>query len=585
MGTDSGDGVAGKLVDELRQLAGKVEQLEDRVVQLESSSGAAAQFPGPLGLAEPDNTKQQEEVVTKQQEEVVGADASRPGHSSVFLGRVAVVCFVLIGALVLRVVSRAGIIAPGIGTALGLVYCVLLLAVPAMLRRRESTHEPAVAPVLEMCGVMLAGTIVLESAHRGGPLGVGQGAALLAGLSVAVAAFAWLQRLPKLLAVGHLVVLVTAVGLGLTAQALPLRGAAVLVTSGAVLLLARRLRGPWLHAVAMLPVMLVLAGAVLGLARRPETPPEVINLLLMLCAVLWAMTAGHALWSRGEPQGFRRLQLPLVTLWLVVLGLFVHPLPAAICGLALSLVLLTGLVVRGRVAERQDLLAMCAWLPLITAPWVDPSGLSLGALALVHQRLGLRHELPRARILSHFLMLAAVIFYLAGGSLSAGPGGWPLAVRLGVGLFVALFAVLHFAGELWALRRGTALPVWLPALSLTALGGVTLGVIHLAAHAWLGAGSTYSLFMTVTLATLSVVVMVVSRKLAFRPGGVVAMAVIGLLGLKVLARDLVRLEGISLLCSVLALGVAAGIISLLLRSESWREPGGEVEAAEQDTEE
>ena len=53
------------------------------------------------------------------------AAAAGAGFSSVFLGRVAVVCFVLIGALVLRVRSRGGAIAPSLGTSLGLVYCAL----------------------------------------------------------------------------------------------------------------------------------------------------------------------------------------------------------------------------------------------------------------------------------------------------------------------------------------------------------------------------------------------------------------------------------------------------------------------------
>ncbi len=292
-----------------------------------------------------------------------------------------------------------------------------------------------------------------------------------------------------------------------------------------------------------------------------------------LCLALWLMTALQALLSAEEPRGFERAQFPLVTLWAAILGLHVYPAPAAMGGLVLALALLAGLAARKQFAKRQELLTMCAWLPLISAPWIDPTGLTLAVLALVLLRLGIKEELPRARVLSHFLLLAAVIVCLGGTEISAELGQRLFAVQMGAAALLTLLAGLHFAGDLSAARRGGALPGWLPILPMTACGITLLSSARQVALFLLGEGATYNLAQTIILAAATVSVMFIARGLSFRPGGGVALAMTALLGMKVLLRDLFSLEGLPLLFSVLALGVTAGIISLLLRSEAWRALG------------
>ncbi len=129
---------------ELRRLGATLASLEQRILRLE-------------GLTP---SEEIEEQPVKAVEEPVHEESAYP----VFFTRLAAVCFILVGALVLRVVTQQQILAPGLGVSFGLGYCAILLAGPLLLHRvwLMSKH----GSVLQYCSMVLAPLIVVEIFYK-----------------------------------------------------------------------------------------------------------------------------------------------------------------------------------------------------------------------------------------------------------------------------------------------------------------------------------------------------------------------------------------------------------------------------------
>ncbi|MEW6490207.1 MAG: hypothetical protein AB1578_20155, partial [Thermodesulfobacteriota bacterium] len=126
--------------ERLEALAQEVRRLADRVAKLEAVAAPPATS---RPAAAPDDS-------SGAQAAAPGADAPW-GRASTVLSRTALVCFVLVVALVLRTLADAGILGPGPGTALGLGYAGLLLGWGWLSYPRR----PPVASLVAVCGALL----------------------------------------------------------------------------------------------------------------------------------------------------------------------------------------------------------------------------------------------------------------------------------------------------------------------------------------------------------------------------------------------------------------------------------------------
>ncbi len=82
--------------------------------------------------------------------------------------RLAVVCFVLVGALILRMVTELGVLPPLAGMVVGLAYAAGLMVTPRLLDR--ITFVRTLGPFFQACGAALAPLVVMEMTRRYGAL-------------------------------------------------------------------------------------------------------------------------------------------------------------------------------------------------------------------------------------------------------------------------------------------------------------------------------------------------------------------------------------------------------------------------------
>ncbi len=128
---------------QLKALAQRIEVLEARL------DGAVI-----AGAPAPVKTKPAGEITEEASEAVL----AWVGKSSL-LPRLAVLCFLLVVALILRTVTDSNILDKGVGSILGMLYAAVLMAWGWRLYRQESP----LAPVFSVCGAILLFSIVVET--------------------------------------------------------------------------------------------------------------------------------------------------------------------------------------------------------------------------------------------------------------------------------------------------------------------------------------------------------------------------------------------------------------------------------------
>ena len=294
------------------------------------------------------------------------------GDSARLLNNLALICFVLVGALALRTVARQAWISPATGTVCGLVYCLALMLLPRLIWRRRV--GPAL--LLPACGGLLSPLIVLEMTHLGAMKPGAAAAVFAVGAAVGVLVGA-LQRSAVLTAVVLLAQMGGVVALGLTPEGGVLRGAA-LVLMAASALAAAQLRGwPFLRPLVLVPVGLALSLGVLLTAQRQPLAAEVTPGLLLSALALLVLLVVNLAARVSRLDAFERACLPVAAVWTYWLAAFSKvpalPVVAGACGV-LALVLAwwlgrrrpapgpyPGLVATGALL----LLSVLPWAPVI----------------------------------------------------------------------------------------------------------------------------------------------------------------------------------------------------------------------------
>lgn len=557
--------------ERIEALSQEVRRLADRVAKLEADAAPHAE---PIPAAAPAASFRAEAAATED---------STWGGASTVLSRTALVCFVLVIALVLRTLADAGILGPAPGTALGLGYGGLLLGWGWLSHPRR----PPVASLLAVCGALLLCAVVLEAATR---LGVLSPAAAYAVLAVSGGALALLghRGLAPAVCAGVPALLLCAFVLAHRQPALGGPGAVVFAAFLAAESVGLRPRCAWLSwlaaaaaaglwwgwaagaggaTVAAGPWVLPLLGATaalhLGAAyRRARKTAELggglLGGILPVLTVAWAFPAA-AVYAPGSP-------------WLGVGGA---------AGSGLLLFLAYRLAVRdGRATTGTgafSLASACLLAASLTVGW----GLVAGALPLLAAfawglaALAARWESPGARAVSYALqggtaLGAAAAVLLAGGA----PASLPEA---GAAAGAALLAGAHFR---WCRNRppplgsgfferfdrtdDTAVVVLLSGLLLAFLA--LRSAVYPGIAAWArDVPGTFQAAQSVILHVSATALALAAVRRGDRELRAVALLVIGAAALKTLAHDLLTLGGLPLLASVSLFGASAGAIAVMLR--------------------
>jgi hypothetical protein len=486
-------------------------------------------------------------------------------QSHILLQRASIVCFVLLGAQLLRYLTRGGLVPVGLGLGLGLAYSGALLFAPTLIARRRSNWPHRT--LLEVCGGLLAPLMILEAVHRGGELTVPQAAMCLGGLGLATAALGLLGRSSVTVTGVSLCVVATTAALGLTPAGAVLRGG-ILVGMVAIAHLISRRAGPsYLRPLVTLPVLLLLGAGIVLTGRRAGIPPHVPTALLSCLLASWSLIGLNYALRRKTIDQFERAGLFVATLLTYGLGSFLQPAVAGPAGAALaSLSLAVGILGRGKSAPASvtsDLTSLGALLAVISFPVIDPTCAALAVLShLVLRATGQNHAWRWTGVWARLLAIAAAIAAVFRGVAISHAGGLGALPALLTGLVCAA-VLLHYYLDVRRVRgddRGGGLAV------VTLVSGLVLAAVTavMIAKLLFADAANQHLVLTVALACACIALLASGRR--YTAPKVLGLLGLVLLGLKVLLFDMGRQEGLRLLVSLSTLGVAALLASIVTRA-------------------
>ncbi|MBI5508563.1 MAG: hypothetical protein HY903_07405 [Deltaproteobacteria bacterium] len=497
------------------------------------------------------------------------APVAAGGLFATLFSRMALVCFALVGALVLRVATQGGYLPNVTGTAVGLAYSALLLALPALLRRVGSPHAGAAA-VLQYCAVVLAPLVILEMVHRIQvlPVGVASAVLLVVGLGgISIAATTGARGLAALSLVADLGGILL---LGPSPEGASIRALSAFVLVIVSLWLAHRKTWPLLRPLALLPSGVTLCMAVLMTARRPEFPADVTLVLFSTVVGMWVAVAANHLLRRALLTSSESSWLALAGLSTTGVAIFYAPslAPPSIAGL--GFIGLAGMLhlARRKLAPKPALVSATIALALPAAAalfFVDPSGITLALVALLVWAISVALASELAAVTAALVALAAAVFSLGRGHLWALEGLEPLPMLAGVVLAAALFTHGCLASCHPRFRLATTAGRSLASLSLAA-GFVVLFAVARATSRWLwGAADAHHLTTTAVLCVLALFALRMSGWLQSRTWLGLGIVGVTLLAGKVLFYDLFALAAPYALGAVVALGGAFVATSVTLR--------------------
>lgn len=519
----------------------------------------------------------------EQQEEVedLALPTVAPGGSARLMTRLALGCFVLVGALVLRTAARQEWLSAALGTIIGLVYCGGLMVIPHLIWRRRGRWGSAA--MLQICGGLLAVMIVLETTLRSHLLSVTAAAVILACVGLVAVLVGLAQRSSVLTALVLLGQVFGVVALGVSSQGAIWRGAALVLLAGLAMLTAHLRPWPFIRPLLLVPVGLALALGVLTTARREVvstsvTPALLVCVVLVLVLVLVNVARRAALLDR-----FERGLVPLAASWAYGLAAFYNVEVAAPLGAISGLTALTlgrWLPADSEAVDRvrPGLVAAGGLLLLFALPTLDATGLALGLGALALQYIGRGRGTRLEPLLSMLIIVAATISALWSGDLLHATQTLDWRAPAGLGLTALVLAYCWtalFKEPGWVAR-------WIAPVTMVCGAVVLFSSLRLLARHQLASDAAFGLAQTALLATMSMAVIIVGRWRGLRTLSYLGYAGIALLCGKVAALDLSRLEGAYLVGSVLCLGIVAAGAALILHFMPDRADEGEGDGEEGD---
>ncbi len=462
---------------------------------------------------------------------------------------VAVGSFALGGALLLRTLATSGALPPPLGPLLGLLYCGLLLLVPAAVARARHAR---LGLIVQICGALLAPLVVLESARRA-ELPALAAALALGGICVAGAFAARRRASAALAATALLAPLLAAAALGLGPDTAA-RAFSVALAGGLALWLAADREWGWLRPLILVPAAILLA---LALLRAPGAsyPLATIHGVALATAILIGIVVvNHAL-RVARLSAFEQAALPAAIVSAIAVAALLSPRLALAGGAAAGAILL---VVAARGAARESAFAAAALAFAVGLGGLEPHGCALALAALVLGEVGRRSSRLAVALAHALLVVACAVALWRGGLVSEPAHSWHHA-PLGWAILVAALVLQAREQRAPPERRAHVI---LTAGSLAS----ALGVAYAASATLVErlALPTRTLVMTAVLAAGGVIILALGRR-GWRASGTVGVLALTALFGKVLLLDLRTLGGATLVGSIGIVGGAALAASLLLR--------------------
>lgn len=586
----STDPQLGLLLEDLRRLSRRVDDLTVRLERVESGASAATAPAAPAsasptgaataGLASSENSW------------------AWVGHSRL-LQRLAMISFVLVVALVLRTLSDSKVIPLAVGVWLGVGYAALLVAWGALLLHRQQRGQR----VLPVCGGLLLCAVVVEAS---------QSFKLLAPTTVTwflladLAALTWLGfRYDKgaMLAMTALFVGASALALGFPNPPFVHTALVLLAVAVVAQRAEHRLRQPWLpwlaFAMSVFFWLLWTMKARIGWLR-PESLdaaqfadlqlPWFLPVLTVFAAAWFVMAAIDTRARPDDPGGFSMCS-PTANLLagygaayaithaskgsIFVLGCVATGTALLHFAVAQRLwarqrhgaVGVTAFTLAGMTACVLAAPAMLGGFGAVAPVW---AALALGMIAL-----GSKWQSPGLRLCSYLLQVAVLVFAVVGDlyAVPVADGTFLLAALAATA--VSTLSALHYRwsrvhlppAETWFARLDRHNHASIALLWLAAANG--FGLMHLLAWrgaTWVGAEAPAALQCTQSVLVNFASIGLLLSGLRWRNRQLqltaVLVAVYG--GMRVFGSDLMSASGVPLVLSVFSFGVAAAVGSLVL---------------------
>src|SRR5512133_2680609 len=226
---------------ELAQLCDRVRALEARLDRIERGGAAVAAQP------RPDKTPVEASAAAPIDTEVAAATIFR---------RIAMLCFVLLGALILRVLTQQNILGAGFGTVLGFAYAghlIVLSLIPGHFGgfARESS-------LFQCSGAVLAFFIAIESALRALTMGRVSAMIAIAGFALLALGMGIHQKKAALAGTGIIGGILALVALDMKETTVALQLALVTLLAAAGIASSWREGWKWLRPITTLMLLLLL---------------------------------------------------------------------------------------------------------------------------------------------------------------------------------------------------------------------------------------------------------------------------------------------------------------------------------------
>jgi len=552
-----------------QDLQSRLGALEDAVtrLQLQVSELSRGRPPRP-GTAKPASVAMQSAPVATQGQQFGLGDR---------LAGAAVLCMVLVFALVLRQATESAWISPAAGPVWGLGYCALLFVLSVVLNR----SRPMIGRLLSFSALCLGLLIVLETYYRREAVSLGVAQATMTGLALAAVLVGWRTQSGALAGVG----LVAASWLAalMDLKTCQFSSVALGLTAGQLVAVVLQWKKGWgwpRWPLLFLTQIFLLLWA-LALHRNPVDTPrlaghELMFVLVSLPLVLSAVVGG----LRGKAA------LSVVDVLAPCLGLgaalamqqWGAGVSSPLVGFLCSLVLLgagVGVILQ---KDRSPATGACFLVAgVVMAAWwwprfIAPAELYVPLLALLGPALvwlSQRAKQKTPRLLGHLTLAGMTLVMLADGSIMEVPSTHGVVPIL-LSLLVGAIGCLQYR---WCLRHPW--PADAPRsrldpndrlclLSLAAGCVALLSALRAAGFEMLGpersdAFQFYQSFCASLLVAGLVVLALVSRLSDLLLAALVALA---LVSCKVLLYDLFTLPGAYAICLVLTVAAVLALTSI-----------------------
>lgn len=530
-----------KLAAEVAELRERLRGLELRLQRLEQDGGVA------VAREEPETAA------------ALPAALDTEMAAATLFRRVAMLCFVLLGALALRVLTQQDILGAGFGTILGFAYAgylILLSLTPGRVGgfARENS-------LFQCSGVVLAFFIAIESAMRTQTMGRVGAMLTIAGFALLALGMGIHQRQGALVAVGTIGGMLALVALDLKTTAVPLQLALLTLLAAAGIVSSWREGWRWMRPLTTLLMLVLLPAGFFFCGKEPHVPG---GLLAASAAVWFGVMLQHLI-------AFRRLGrtaawLPVVTLWFAAIQYLGHWPALGVTTGGMAVFALGCVIVWARRAPEATaglvgVMAAAAFAGALGWPMLDPTGLlcAIGGMALWFA--GCRVAPDWAAALATLLMLAAAVLGLA--QLLHPPV--PASGLLAMAGSAAVLALHYVRNGRAASRPYSGLAMRLAPLALAAALALLLGLFWELLNRFLQQPAPLLLSQTALVALTALGLTFWGHAAHRRSPLFCGLACMALALGKVLLIDLVHLKSLFMLASLVLVGLASIAISLILR--------------------